>query len=89
MPPKGIPRPNSRAKPMTQASTQGEFLPVSTGGLFPRYQGKTCDGTSLSGRVIVNLGGTTEVSDFCPKGTIGMGLLGTKVFFVSPVGRAA
>lgn len=62
---------------------QSARLSVSTDGLFPRYQGKTCDGTSPSGRVIVNLGGTAEVSDFCPKGTIGMGPCGTKVFLFS------
>lgn len=102
---------SSNPKPMTQTSTQTEFLPascrwckgsrndfaewtaeggpngaqlpVSTDGLFPRYQGKACDGTSLSGRMSVNLGGTAEVSDFCPKGTYWKGPCGMKVFFVS------
>lgn len=34
---------------------------VKSDGLFPRYQGKTCDGTSPSGRTCANLGGTAEV----------------------------
>ena len=29
----------------------------------------------------LKLGGTAEVADFCPKGTIGMGPCGMKVFF--------
>ena len=47
-----------------------EFLPpVSADGLFPRYQGKACVCTPRRGRSqrIANLGGTAEVSDFCPK----------------------
>ena len=58
-----------------------DLSPVSADGLFPRYQGKTCVGTSPSGRAIAKLGGTAEVADFCPKGTIGMGPCGMKVFF--------
>ena len=54
---------------------------VGTDGLFPRYQGKTCDGTSPRGRFFVNLGGTAEVSGFCPKGTYQQVRLWMKVFF--------
>ena len=61
--------------------TEREVSPLRTDGLFPRYQGKTCVGTSPSGRAIAKLGGTAEVADFCPKGTIGMGPCGMKVFF--------
>ena len=61
--------------------TERDLSPVSADGLFPRYQGKTCVGTSPSGRAIAKLGGTAEVADFCPKGTIGMGPCGMKVFF--------
>ena len=63
-----------------------DLSPVSADGLFPRYQGKTCVGTSPSGRVIAKLGGTAEVADFCPKGTIGMGPCGMKVFFFFSAG---
>ena len=34
---------------------------VKSDGLFPRYQGRMCVGTSLSGGEIRNLGGTAEV----------------------------
>ena len=58
---------------------------VSTDGLFPRYHGKMCDRTSASGRVIVNLGGTAEVSDFCPKGTCQTWVLeGERSFYFPP-----
>ena len=48
---------------------------VGSDGLSPRYQGKTCDGTSPSGRFSVKLGGTAEVSTFVPR----------EHFFGSPV----
>ena len=40
----------------------GEMLyAVKSDGFFPRYQGRMCDGTSLSGGIFRNLGGTAEV----------------------------
>ena len=64
--------------------TERSFFSVSTDGLFPRYQGKACDGTPLSGRESVNLGGTAEVFRLLSqRNLLEMGPCGTKVFFVS------
>ena len=61
------------------------FAPVCSDGLFPRYQGKTCDGTSQSGRFIVNLGGTAEVfKAFVPKNSHHLGSLRDEGFFLFP-----
>ena len=63
--------------------TEREVSPVRTDGLFPRYQGKTCVGTSPRGRIFSpSWVAPQKFSDFCPKGTIGMGPCGRKVFFV-------
>lgn len=42
---------------------------VKSDGLFPCYQGKTCDGTSPSGRICANLGGTAEVFRLLSQGS--------------------
>ena len=49
-------------------------------GLFPRYQGKTCDSTSPSGRMRAKLGGTAEVFRLLSQGTIGRVLAGQRSF---------
>ena len=49
-------------------------------GLFPRYQGKTCDSTSPSGRTSAKLGGTAEVFRLLSQGTIGWVLAGQRSF---------
>ena len=55
-------------------------------GLFPRYQGKTCDGTSPSGRDLRQIGWhRRSFQTFVPRNHW-MGPCGTKVFFLSPRG---
>ena len=54
---------------------------VKSDGLFPRYQGKACDGTSLSGRIAPIWVAPQKFSDFCPKDHLPGSFDGMKVFF--------
>ena len=54
---------------------------VGTDGLFPRYQGKTCDGTSPSGRFSSIWVAPQKFQTFVPKEPIHEVLLWMEVFF--------
>ena len=57
---------------------------VKSDGLFPRYQGKACDGTSLSGRNAPIWVAPQKFSGFCPKDQFRIGLSWTRVVFSCP-----